>query len=417
MKVWIIEATEPLPDIDGNSRDLRCSILSKALLAHGHEVIWWNSTFNHVTKQHRFDGPRSTQIQPGLRLNLLHGPGYAKNISVGRVRHHMALAQAFEQEIGHYQAKPDLLFACLPIPELAERAVIYGQTHGIPVVIDARDQWPDLYLNVFPSVLRSLARLAITSEFQRTERIFQAATGITAVSETYLQWALNYARRDKQSRDGVFPLGYPAPDTSKQLEIERRMLQLQAEHQIFPDYLVVTFLGMFGASYDLETVVKAARVLQNEGNSKIQIVLGGDGDRSSQLRRMAQGLQNVIFTGWLDQISLLALMRLSSVGLAAYAKDAPQSLPNKLFEYMAAGLPILSSLRGEQEKLLRDKEIGIQYQAGDVASLIKGIRWFSANKDSRTAMGIRAKELFKKTFSTEAVYSQLIKYLEKFVVY
>lgn len=177
--------------------------------------------------------------------------------------------------------------------------------------------------------------------------------------------------------------------------------------------MVVTFIGMFGASYDLETVINAARVLQVEGPPNIQIVLAGNGDDGPKLREMSHGLQNAVFTGWLDQTSILALMRLSSVGLAAYEKNSLQSLPNKPFEYMAAGLPILSSLRGELETLIRDEQIGLQYQAGDITSLVEKIRWLAANPDARREMGKRARRLFDERFSADVIYPRLVKHLEK----
>jgi len=412
MHVWIVEATEPLPFIDTNYRDLRCSTLAQELVARGHEVTWWTSTFDHMKKQHRFDGPRSVEVEPGLRLNLMHGPGYKKNISLGRLLHHRALARAFEQEC-RTQPKPDVLFACLPIPELAEKAAIYGRVQGVSVVIDVRDQWPDVYLMVFPAKLRRLARLALLPEFWRIRRTLQTATGITAVSETYLKWALNYAGRPIRKTDGVFPLGYPSPNVGTQSEIETLAAQLRTKYKIRPDAMVVTFIGMFGASYDLETVIEAARVLQVEGPLNIQIVLAGDGEDGPKLRAMSYGLENVVFTGWLDQTSILALMRLSSVGLAAYGKNSPQSLPNKPFEYMAAGLPILSSLRGELEDLIRGEQIGLQYRAGDVASLVEKIRWLAANSDARRVIGTRARILFEERFSAEVIYPRLAQHLEE----
>jgi len=280
-------------------------------------------------------------------------------------------------------------------------------------VIDIRDQWPDVYLMAFHVRLRRLARLALLPEFRRMQRVFQMVAGITAVSETYLKWALTYAERSMRKTDGVFPLGYPSPAICTQSEIETQIAQLQAKYKIHPGLMIVTFVGMFGASYDLETVIKAARMLQVEGPLNIQIVLAGDGDNGPKLRKISHGLQNVIFTGWLDQASLLALMHMSSVGLAAYTLESSQSLPNKPFEYMAAGLPILSSLRGELETLIREEQIGLQYQAGDVVSLLEKLRWLAANPDARWEMGKRARRLFEESFSADVIYPRLVRHLEK----
>jgi glycosyltransferase involved in cell wall biosynthesis len=79
---------------------------------------------------------------------------------------------------------------------------------------------------------------------------------------------------------------------------------------------------------------------------------------------------------------------------------------------MAAGLPILSSLRGELEVLLLRKKIGLQYLAGNVDSLIKQIRWFADHPAERHAMGQRAMKVFQEHFSVEIIYSRLVTHLE-----
>jgi len=416
MRIWQVVAYEPLPRVDGDVRLLRYGTLGTMLAAQGHTVTWWTSNFDHVRKRHRFDSPPSSmEIQPGLTVKLLPSSGYKRNVSVNRIRHNRSIAHAFEQQSHECGIQPDIVFACLPTLELAEKSVQYGQRNHIPVIIDVVDKWPDLYLTAFPRILRSFARMALFSEFERTRKILQAATAITAVSNTYLEWALTYAKRSRQETDVVFPLGYAMREMKQKSTGTTLSIRVLSDYGISPDSLLVTFLGQFGASYDLETVIRAAKILQKYKNINIQFILGGDGDNSSRLRKMARGLSNVIFTGWLDQPTMRALLQISSLGLATYTNHALQSLPYKPFEYMSAGLPILSSLKGEMEALLSDEQIGIQYQAGNVQSLVDGLCWFANNPIARREMGVSARNIFQKKFSAEVIYPQLIEYLSKVV--
>jgi len=410
MHVWIIEATEPLPFIDTNYRDFRCGILAQELVARGHAVIWWTSTFDHFTKRHRFS-PRVIEVLPGLQIIFLYGPGYGRNNSPKRFLHHRVVARNFFQEAAACN-KPDIVFCCLPTLELAEQAVIYGQRNGVPVLIDVRDLWPDHYLTLVPQRLRSLFRLVIFSEFHRARRLLKAATGITAISNTFLDWALKHAGRTRRQTDGVFPIGYPCVLSSLETQIAAKREELVSLYKLRPEDLIVTFVGTFSLSFDLETVIEAARILDQAEHDDIKFVFVGDGGNSPQLRARARGLGNAIFTGWFDQVSILAMLSLSSVGLAPYRNDASMSLPNKPFEYMAAGLPILSSLRGELATLIHEEQIGLQYQAGNVASLIEKIRWLAANPDARREMGMRARKLFEERFSAEVIYPRLVRHLE-----
>jgi len=387
MLVWIIQDGEPLPGIDPGVREWRCSILSKTLAARGHAVLWWASTFDHSQKRHRYKEPNTVDIISGVKIRLLHGPGYGSNKSLKRFIHQRSIARLFAQETVNHPV-PDVIFCGMPLPELAEQAIIYGQKNHVPVVLDVRDQWPDLYLTMFPRILRGMAKLILKKEFRRIEWVCRYASAILSISETYLNWALNYAGRPRDRMDGVFALGY---DASGDIVNETNINRLKDKYGIRSESIKVTFVGIFGFSYDLETVVNAAKVLQNRSEIDVQIVLVGDGDEGPRLRKMAQGLPNIVLTGWLDNESVQNILRLSSVCLVAYKEEATQSLPNKPFEYMSFGLPLIASLSGELEDLIKSEQIGLQYIAGDVDSLVEKISWFACNIEARQAMGQRAR--------------------------
>ncbi|MCP2830399.1 glycosyltransferase WbuB, partial [Salmonella enterica subsp. enterica serovar Typhimurium] len=76
---------EPLPIEQSNERLLRAGILSNMLAARGHQVTWWTSTFLHMKKRHLFDTDQVVELRPGLRLRLLHGTGYTRNVSLQRL--------------------------------------------------------------------------------------------------------------------------------------------------------------------------------------------------------------------------------------------------------------------------------------------------------------------------------------------
>jgi glycosyltransferase involved in cell wall biosynthesis len=415
MRVWIVAVNEPVPVVDGNYRYLRCGMLAKMLAERGNKVVWWNATFEHMAKRHRFNKQRSIKIEPNLWVNFLKGPGYDKNISIKRIWHNRCLSRAFERWSFGYTPRPDVLFASVPMLELAEKSVAYGQVFGVPVVVDVMDQWPDIYLTPFPKSLRGIVALALTSEFRRARRIFKNATAVTAVSETYLKWGLGYGSRSCKDTDGIYPLGYCIPNAKAQDINQMRANGLRSKYGIRRDGMVVTYAGTFGASYDLETVIMAAKKLQQQRNNSIQIVIAGSGDKEFRLREMAKGLRNVVFTGWLDPISIFTLLRLSTIGLAAYTRTALQSLPFKPCEYWAAGLPILSSLGGELKRLINDLKVGLYYRPGDADSLINGIEWFSNHPDETSIMRNSARKLFEEEFDAEVIYPRLISQLQTIV--
>ena len=159
MQIWYLQDGEPIPGIDGETRPWRGTLLADALVERGHRVTWWTATFDHVGKRFRRNFSSTVLLRPGLRVRMLHGPGYRSSTGLRRLRHQRAIARAFADEAAT-TPPPDLLIAGMPTLELAEQAVRFGRLRGLPVLIDVRDAWPDQYLTLAPSGLRPLLRLA-----------------------------------------------------------------------------------------------------------------------------------------------------------------------------------------------------------------------------------------------------------------
>jgi glycosyltransferase involved in cell wall biosynthesis len=416
MRIWIIEVGEPLPPpIDRDTRKHRIGMLIDALIDAGHSVYWWASTFDHFHKRSRFTARKTFELNSSLTIRLLHGPGYSRNISFARLRHNRSIAIAFAEE-ARRAPKPDVILCCLPTPELAEESVVIAESLGVPVIIDVRDIWPEVYLTALLSSLRPAARPFLPRRYKKVGNVISKADGVTAVSETYLDWSLRLARRPRRPEDQVFPLGFPT-DASKlprphQCEIEN----FRGTCRIPRGSLLFSFAGTFGNSYDLSTMVGAARILGRSGESGIHFVIAGDGDNRNYIRNLARDVGNLSFPGWLDRQDLQRLLLMSDVGVAPYVDSAKQSLPNKLYEYMATGLPILSSLVGESRKLLSEESIGLFYRPGDAAALAGSSRWIAARPELRQSMGLKSLELFNRRFSEDRIYKAMCDHITHLAV-
>ena len=174
---------------------------------------------------------------------------------------------------------------------------------------------------------------------------------------------------------------------------------------------IVWYVGGFGWSYDLAPVIAAARRLAEKGDTSLQFVLSGSGGKEDALRRSTKGLGNVVFTGWLDAAGLAAMMRLAALGLAAYSDKATQSLPNKIFEYMSGGVPILSSLRGECADFLSRHQCGETY--GSAAEFMERVDGFRAQGRRWAEMGAKGRAVFLKEYDSAVIYPRMADYAEE----
>jgi glycosyltransferase involved in cell wall biosynthesis len=348
----------------------------------------------------------------GIRLWLLHGIGYSRNIGLSRLVNHIQLVREFSR-LAEIEQPPDLIFCCWPVIELSFAAVGYAERHSIPILLDVRDLWPDIFLDAVPSALRSLAKLALAPYYRMTRSAFRRASGIVGISDGYLDWGLAKAGRGRNPNDALFPLGYQEPDWTKASKAEdnKSLRALGVDES----RIICWFLGSFGDTYDLEPVIHAARQLETRGLMGPQFVLSGEGHGRERYERLAAGLHNLVFTGWLDADQIASMMRIARVGIAAYRKGAPQGLPNKLFEYMAAGLPILSSLDGECKRFLDDNACGLSYPAGSTDGFLAAMTALTENQKLADELGANALRTYRKHYSASTIYPQLVEHMERVV--
>jgi glycosyltransferase involved in cell wall biosynthesis len=172
-------------------------------------------------------------------------------------------------------------------------------------------------------------------------------------------------------------------------------------------------VGTFGHSYDLLTTIRAARKLGERNINDIHFVLAGDGIFSNLLRKESANLENVSLTGWLNKYEIELLLKASDVGLVAYKENASQSLSYKPFEYLAFGLPLLSSLKGELSQLIRTYEIGVTYKAENEDDFIKWVLEITKNKFWKTKLASNAMHTFQTVLSSDIIYNAYADHIEQ----
>lgn len=409
LRIWLVTVGEPLPLADAASaRLMRTGTLALHLVNRGHEVVWWTSAFDHFGKRHhRRDD--ATAVWDGGTIRLLRSRGYRRNVSLGRVIEHATMARRFRTHVGSAQ-RPDIIVASLPTIDLAREAVRFARTRHVPVLVDVRDLWPDILLDALPSGLRWIGRVLLQPMFWDARYALRRCSGIVAVSDGYLEWALRHVGRPPGPHDAAIPLGYvPRPSSpSEMASAGHRLVSLGVD----PSRTLCWYVGTFGKSYDLAPVLEAARALQHGGRRDLQFVICGEGDLGQQWRVRAAGLSNVVFTGWVNAHEINWLASHAAIGLQPYASGAPQGLSNKLFEYLAAGVPIVSSLGGETARLLADTGCGLTYRPGDATDCLQQISLLADDEGLRRAMGQKGRQLFHSRFDRVRVFDRYAHHVE-----
>ena len=207
-------------------------------------------------------------------------------------------------------------------------------------------------------------------------------------------------------RDKVFPLGFDSEGKSKIIIDDKDFTRLNVNSKHFN----IWFVGTFGRTYDLSTVIKVAGKLEKT-NPNVKFIFTGDGEKMDLWKKESNFLNNIIFTGWVGKNELQYISSKSNIGLMAYANGAPQGLPNKVFEYMASGLPILSSLQTETKELIKKNKIGLSYIPNNQEDLLSKILTLISNKKLLKEMRYNSIKAFKEKFDSEIIYENLVKFL------
>jgi glycosyltransferase involved in cell wall biosynthesis len=416
MRIWLATIGEPVPVQEGTRDRLhRTGYFAHFLAAQGHDVTWWTSAFDHFRKKHWFQSDTTMQPNDRLRICSLQGCGYRSNISLARFRDHRQIARKFASFANAEQTPPQVIVAALPTIELCVEAVKYGRKRGIPVVLDMRDMWPDIFVDSVPGAARPLAKLLLWPMFRAAHRACARATAITGITDAFVDWGLRRGNRQRSEWDRAFHMGYvsAAPSSDKIREAEAFWDgQGICSGNGRP---IAAFFGTLGRQFDLDTVIAAARRLHGAGNP-YQFILCGRGDRAEFYQKLAAGLPNVIFPGWVDAAAIHVLMRRSAVGLDPLPDryDFLATINNKAIEYFSAGLPVLSSpTKGVLAELLAGEHCGLSYETGNVDALVEIMARLTADPSQLQVLSENCTCAFREKFAAEKVYGQMMRYLEE----
>jgi glycosyltransferase involved in cell wall biosynthesis len=159
-----------------------------------------------------------------------------------------------------------------------------------------------------------------------------------------------------------------------------------------PDAVLAVYAGAHGPANGLDQLLRAAALLR-AGGAPLVLLLAGDGAEKPRLMAAAAGLDNIRFLDPLPKPRLAGLLAGSQIGvqcLAAVPAFAEWTAPNKLMDYLAAGLPVVANLGGRAARLLAGDGLGacgIATPPGDAAALAAALAALAADRARRAAMG------------------------------
>ncbi len=276
-----------------------------------------------------------------------------------------------------------------------------------PFVLELRDIWPEGLISA--GVLKN--PLAIWYARRLERKLYAAADHIIALAPGI---------KDAVVREGRAPEDITMVPNGCDLDLFKpERTPLEDDRFGPPGAFRAVFTGAHGMVNGLDAVLDVAVELKRQNQHGIQFVFIGSGSQRERLieRSRCEGVEAMC--SWVASIPKLELARViprMDVGLMIL-KNAPAlyygTSPNKFFDYIAAGLPVLNNYPGWLAEMIDAHHCGLAVAPGDPGAFAQALVWLRDHAAERAAMGREARILAETQFSRELLGARFVQALER----
>ncbi|MGS2722091.1 glycosyltransferase family 4 protein [Paraglaciecola aestuariivivens] len=302
----------------------------------------------------------------------------------------------------------DLLFAT-STPLTASIPGIFAKLfRRKPFVFEVRDLWPEL-----PKAMGVIKNPVILTAMSVLEKVSYAqADACIGLSPGIVE---GIKRRSRTSLPvSLIPNG---------CDID--LFATQAEPYEFPfevakGQLVACFTGAHGLANGLDKILDAAQELKHRQDTQIIFVFVGEGSVKAGLieRANKQNLDNCVFLNAIPKHQLVGLLQRADLGLMTLA-NVPAfyygTSPNKFFDYISCGLPVLNNYPGWLADMINQTGCGVAVPPDDTIAMADALQNMAADKQKLKEMGQKAKLLALEKFDRDDLSEQFADFLAEVV--
>lgn len=393
------------PEISAPSR--RIEDMSAVWQRTGHEVTIVTGMPNHPT------GIVPSQYRGKLRARERHRGAmvlrswvYAcpNQAGIRKLANHLSFALTSGLLSGPFMGGADVVILSSPTIFAAFPAWLTARIRRATFVLEVRDLWPEIFVDL--GVLRKGLVFRLLQSMSRF--LYRHADLVVPVTEGFAESIV--AQGTPATKVSVVTNGadvgeFGADVTKAALKI-RRDLRLESR-------FVVAYVGAHGVSQGLLALLDVASLLR--GTEDVHFLFIGDGAEKSALSAACQdlGLTNVTLLPQQPAASIREYYGAADVCLVPL-RDVPlfdSFLPSKMFEIMAAGRPIIGSVRGEARRILTASGAALLADPERSDQIAAAVLELRGSPRRRAEMSSAGRKFVTESFSREALalrYAELI---------
>ncbi|MCH4543998.1 glycosyltransferase family 4 protein [Ochrobactrum sp. A-1] len=268
----------------------------------------------------------------------------------------MAIPASFRVE------RPDLVIATSPQFFTICAGYVVSRLRRIPYILELRDLWPESIRAV-----GAMKQSVILDWLEKLELfLYRKADAIVVVTNAFK--ANLKARGIDEKKIHVVTNG---ADLSRFQPMEKDA-KLVGRLGLGGKF-VAGYIGTHGLAHALETLLEAAKALQDQGRTDIHLLFLGGGASKDALVARASDLQlgNVTFVDSVPKADVVRYWSLLDASVI-HLRNTPlfaTVIPSKLFECMAMGIPVLQGVRGESADIVESEAMGVVFEPENAAEL------------------------------------------------
>ena len=348
------------------SAGIRSYYLAKKLVKEGHQVfiICLNDKRTDCGLKNSFFNNQREGVIDGIKIIQLD-IDYSNSINLFK-RGLIFINYSLRGIKLAFEIHPNLIIASSTPLTVSIPAIVFRWLYGTPFIFEVRDLWPKLPIAmglIKNKIIIIILKLLEDISYRSSDSIITLAPGIFKEIE---KKKINKEKIHLIPNIADLDLFKPEKNLEKKPELLKKY-----DSSIKSSTLITAFTGAHGLANGLENLLKVAEELKKMNRDDIKILFIGEGATKNKLMQKANlyELNNCIFIESMPKRELAKILKESvHLGLMIL-KNIPDfyngTSPNKFFDYLACGLPIINNYPGWLSQMIKEKKLGFAIPPDD----------------------------------------------------
>lgn len=366
--------------------------IAKELIKHGHQVtfIAASTKYNDEVKYIKIDG---------INVIYIKEP-YSQDMTVLERLKVFTRFMIKSSKIALEQKNIDLVIATSTPLSVGIPALLLKWLKKIPYVFEVRDLWPEVPIQM--GAFRNPLLIKLTRKLEET--IYKKAKHVIALSPGMQDGVVEYISKESTSM---------IPNMAKIDEFwpREKNMELILQLGLQKDSFKVVHFGSLGKANGAHTIIESAKLMKDRIDVEFLFIGGGSTEIQLKQEVKKYSLNNVKFLGKFPMKEVSEIVNFCDVSIVSFL-DLPilyTNSPNKFFDSLSAGKPIIVNSAGWTKDIVEQYQCGYYVNPNQPTELVDCIDDLIAQPSKVKIMGVNSRKLAEDVYDKSILTNQFVK--------